>query len=121
MSTFYFLFFFSPKQEEIKKHLKIHLSDFVSEWGKQRHSYLCSGTGVEPPQSLPVSGITKKPSILLIIMCVIIVCNWILFPSLFLFIVPISVRLFFQYVQWVLEGVQHDGNQLGDPRPEHRH
>lgn len=32
-----------------------------------------------------------------------------------------AVGLFLQHVQWILERVQHDGNQLGDPRPEHRH
>lgn len=31
------------------------------------------------------------------------------------------VGLFLQHVQWILERVQHDGNQPGDPRPEHRH
>ena len=31
------------------------------------------------------------------------------------------VGLFLQHVQWILERVQYDGNQLGDPRPEHRH
>lgn len=32
-----------------------------------------------------------------------------------------AVRVLLQYVQRILEGVQHDRNQPGDPRPEHRH
>lgn len=30
-------------------------------------------------------------------------------------ILHFSVGVFLQYVQWLLEGVQHDGNQPGDP------
>lgn len=32
-----------------------------------------------------------------------------------------AVGVFLQHVQRLLEGVQHDGNQPGDPGPEHRH
>lgn len=39
----------------------------------------------------------------------------------FFFYYVFVVRIFLQHVQWILERVQHDGNQLGDPRPEHRH
>lgn len=61
LSFFSVLWFFSVflEQEEIKKHIKVHLSDLVSEWGKQWHSYLRSRTGVEPPQSVPLPGKTN--------------------------------------------------------------
>lgn len=47
------------EQEEIEKHITIYLSDLVPERGKQWHSHLCSGAGVEPPQSVPVPGKTQ--------------------------------------------------------------
>lgn len=50
------LCFFKREQEEIEKHVTIHLSDFVPERGKQRHTHLCFGAGLEPPQSVPVPG-----------------------------------------------------------------
>lgn len=60
LSLFCCWFVFSKlEQEEIEKHITIYLSDLVPEWGKQWHSHLCSGAGVEPPQSVPVSGKAK--------------------------------------------------------------
>lgn len=130
LSLFCCLFVFSKlEQEEIEKHIAIYLSDFVPEWGKQWHSHLCYGAGVEPPQSVPVSGKakiqkrhTKAASDSL--MGVNHGYHLILFLVLFCFslcAVHFAVRVFLQHVQRLLERVQHDRNQLGDPRPEHRH
>lgn len=112
-SVVWFCFYVFLEQEEIKKHIKVHLSDLVSEWGKQWHSYLRSGTGVEPPQSVPLPGKTNthaeassKQPVLHSLVWVIIFLHF-------------TVGVFLQHVQRILEGVQHDGNQPGDPRSEH--
>lgn len=46
-----------------------------------------------------------------------VLCGWL---SWLLFSLS-AVRVLLQYVQWILEGVQHDRNQPGDPGSEHRH
>lgn len=112
-------------QEEIEKHVTIHLSDVVPEWGKQWHSHLCPGSGVEPPQSVPVSGKVNSKSAQTVSGSVMVVFTAVTSYFVLLSFVALSrifaVGVFLQHVQRLLEGVQHDGNQPGDPRPEHWH